>query len=163
MTAMTWRALYAAEEDYVRDLATRWQTWSYVSAGAGLVLATIAASMHGYVVAGFAGIGPSVAYGLALAIGGGGLVLCGVLQVVARRILADLATARVETVAADGRAEERGKYVQVAAAGERFLLAKADWVRHALPLGSAPFTLEFTPVSRVVLTVNGAAVYAASH
>lgn len=155
----TWRTLHAAEEDYVRDLATRWQTWSYVAAGAGLVLAIIAASMHGYLVPGFTGLGNNVSYGLAGVIGGGGLLLSAILQIVARRLARDLASARVEAVVAEARAEAHGKYVQVAAAGERFLLARPDWLKTALPLGAAHLTLEVTPVCRVVLTVNGLPVY----
>lgn len=159
MTA-AWRTMRAAEEDYVRDLATRWASWSYIAAGGGLVLAIIAASMRGYAVPGFAQVSAAVSLGLAGTIGGTGLVLCGVLQSVARRLRSDLALARVDTVAGDATATAAGKYVTVAAAGTRFLHPREDWERRGLPLGAARLELEVTAVTRVILCVNGSPVYA---
>lgn len=161
MTSRAWRTMLEAETDYVRDLATRWQSYSYVSAGVGLVLAIIAASMRGYSAHGAAMISRETAYGLALAIFGAGCLGCAVFQVVGRRLLRDLETARVESVASSGRAEPAEKYVRVAAGGAWFLLRRADWDRLALPVGElANVTLEYTPAGRVVLTVNGSPVYA---
>ncbi len=161
MTTTGWRTMLEAETDYVKDLATRWQSYSYVSAGASLVLAMIAASMHGYSINGAAVIGEKASYGLAVAIFTLGCAGYAVFQFVGRRLQRDLDQARVESVASEGRAAPDDKYVRVAAGGEWFLLRRADWDRLQLPVGDlAKITLEFAPVSRVVLTVNGAPVYA---
>lgn len=161
MTAPGWRTMLEAEIDYVRDLATRWQSYSYVSAGVGLVLAIIAASMRGYTAHGAAMVSRNLAYGIATAIFATGCLGCAVFQVVGRRLLRDLDQARVESVVAPGRVEPADKYVRVAAGGAWFLLRRADWDRLALPVGELhSVTLEFTPASRVVLTVNGSPVYA---
>lgn len=161
MTQTGWRTMLEAEIDYVKDLATRWQSYSYVSAGVGLVLAIIAASMRGYSAHGAAMVSKELAYGIAGAIFGAGCLGCAVFQVVGRRLLRDLDLARVESVASSGRAEPADTYVRVAAGGAWFLLRRADWDRLALPVGElANVTLEYTPSSRVVLTVNGSPVYA---
>ena len=161
MTAVAYRTMLEAEIDYIKDLATRWQSYSYVSAGVGLVLAIIAASMRGYSAHGAAMISREVAYGAAAAIFGAGCLGCAVFQVVGRRLLRDLDLARVESVVAPGRAEPSEKYIRIAAGGAWFLLRRADWDRLALPVCVlAQVTLEFTPASRVVLTVNGSPVYA---
>jgi hypothetical protein len=150
-----------AEADYVRDLATRWQSYSYVSAGAGLVLAIIAASMRGYTIHGESIVSPGTAYGIAMAIFGAGCAGCAVFQFVGRRLRRDLEQARVESVASSGRADPAEKYVRVAAGGAWFLVRRADWERLALPAGDLDrIALEYAPASRVVLTVNGAPVYA---
>ncbi len=160
MTA-AWRTMLEAEVDYVQDLATRWQSYAYVSAGASLVLSIIAASMHGYSINGTAVIGEKASYGIAIAIFGAGCLGCAVFQFVGRRLRKDLKEARVESVASKGRAAPADKFVRVEAGGMWFLLRRADWDRLALPVGElADVTLEFAPVSRVVLTVNGAPVYA---
>lgn len=153
-----WRTLLEAEADYVKDLAVRWQTYSYVAAGTALVLAIIAASMRGY-LAGGARIGNAVAYGLAGAIAATGAALCAVLQVVARRLLRDLATARVDAWEGEGRAEPKGRYVLFHAGPERFLIQLTSWDRAGLPLGGQRARIEHVPVTRVVLTLNGAPTY----
>ena len=161
MNAVAYRTMLEAEIDYIRDLATRWQSYSYVSAGVGLVLSIIAASMHGYSSHGAAMIGRGTAYGIALSIFTAGCLGCAIFQIVGRRLLRDLDLARVETVASNGRAHPSDQYIRVAVGGAWFLLRRADWDRLALPVGElTAVTLEFTPTSRVVLTVNGAPVYA---
>ena len=161
MTPVAYRTMLEAEQDYVKDLATRWQSYSYVSAGASLVLAIIAASMHGYSINGAAVIGRNASYGLAIGIFMLGCAGYAVFQVVGRKLVRDLDQARVESVASSGRAEPADAYIRVAAGGSWFLLRRADWDRLALPVGElATVTLEFAPASRVVLTVNGSPVYA---
>ncbi len=155
MTAGTVRTLHEAEVDYVKDLATRWQSYSYVSAGVGLVLGLIAGSMRGYVVGGSLEVSGQVAYGLAIGLLATGGLICGVLQIVARRLGRDIEAARVESLQAQGRAEAAKGYVYLDAAGRRFMLTRSAWERLGLPLGPGTFQVEYTPVSRVVLTVNG--------
>lgn len=153
------RTLYEVEADYLRDLATRWQSYSYVAAGVGLVLGIIAASMRGYVVHGVAMVSGPVAYGLSVAIMGAGFILCGVLQIVARRLFRDIETARVEAVEAEAVAHVVKSYVYLDVPGERYLLQKTAWDRTGLPLGELPVLIEFTPGGRVVLAINGSPVY----
>lgn len=153
------RTMYEAEVDYVRDLATRWQSYSYVAAGVALVLGIIAASMRGYVVHGVAMVSGAVAYSLAAIIMGTGFTLCGILQVVARRLFRDIEAARVDAVEAEAVAHVVKSYVYLDVPGDRYLVQKAVWERLGLPLGDLPVLVEFTPGGRVVLAVNGSPVY----
>ncbi len=154
------RTMYEAEADYVRDLATRWQSYSYVAAGVALVLGIIAASMRGYVVHGVAMVSGPVAYGLAAVIMGTGFTLCGILQLVGRRLFRDLEAARVDAVEAEAEAHVVKTYVYLEVPGDRYIVTKSAWDRIGLPLGRIPVLLEVTPGGRVVLAVNGTAVYA---
>jgi hypothetical protein len=152
--------MYEAEVDYIRDLATRWQSYSYVAAGVGLVLGIIAASMRGYVVHGVAMVSGAIAYTLAAAIMGTGFTLCGVLQVVARRLFGDIDAARVDAIEAEAVAQVVKTYVYLDVPGDdRYVVQKSVWDRIGLPLGELPVLLEVTPGGRVVLAVNGTPVY----
>lgn len=159
MTEPGWRTLRELEVDYLKDLLLRWRSYSYVAAGVGLVLGIIAASMHGYMMHGFAMVGPAISYGLAAVLAGGGVLICGVLQVVARRLKRDLDLLRADELRGEARAAAEGRYVRLDLGGERFLLERAAWDRAGLKLGAMECRLEHTPVGRVVLTVNGSAVY----
>jgi len=93
------------------------------------------------------------------AIFAGGGALCAVLQVVGRRLLRDLGLARVDAVEGEGRATPSGRYMLVDLGGVRWLVLKATWERAGLPEGAARVRLEHTPVSRLVLTLNGSPTY----
>ena len=153
------RTMYEAEVDYMRDLATRWQSYSYVAAGVGLVLGIIAASMRGYVVHGVAMVSGPVAYTASAVIMGTGFTLCGILQLVARRLFRDIDAARVDAIEAEAVAQAVKTYVYLDVPGDRYVIDRSVWERIGLPLGPLPVLLEITPGARVVLAVNGSPVY----
>ena len=154
------RTMYEAEADYIRDLAVRWQTYSYVAAGVGLVLGIIAASMRGYAAtSGMAIVSGTVAYGISGVLFAIGFSLCGVLQFVARRLFGDIASARVDALEGEANAREQKEYVVLDLPTTRFMLRKTEWDRAGLPLGRVPLVLEYTPGGRVILAINGTPIY----
>lgn len=153
------RALEEGELEYLRDLMTRWQSYSFVSAGVGLVLGLIAGSMRGYVVGGAAQISSTAAYSLAAALIVSGALGCWIMQVVAKRIARDLEASVAVQVKTPLTSRLSGSYVLLDTSGPRFRLTRTGWER-AGPQGTgADRTLAIAPFSRVVLAVDGRAAY----
>jgi hypothetical protein len=156
---MEYRALAETEIEYLRSLATCWQSYGYVAAGSGLVLGIVAGSMRGYVAGGAGRVSAAVAYGAAAVLFGGGALLCAVLLAVARRILKDVEQARVERVEGRAEAEPDAKFVRLTIGRQRFLMRREAWDRLGPPSPGDTLRVEFAALTRVVLTVDGRPAY----
>ena len=110
-------------------------------------------------VGGAAQISGEVAYTIAVGLITVGVLGCFIMQVVARRLRRDIEYSQAVLVTTSVRTRVVGKYVVLETPGPSFRLTRAGWERQGLPSQAEALTIAFTPASRVVLAVNGLAVF----